>query len=381
MNRFEALSKRQQALLLATFSLLALIVLAVLAEGAVRVRQWIKHDRPIFRIERVYHTDPETHLRTPVPGRQIAGVKINSLGFRGPEIANPKPPGTIRLAFLGGSTTFSAEVSGDEATWPHLVTEALKERWPDRRFDYLNAGVSGYSVARSKRNLELRVKRLDPDIIVIYHATNDLSWNSYQEARAQGIIEERADHALSWPAKYSVLWYLAEKNLTVLRLKAQATDQKNKLQVDLEKLAQPFERELMDLVRAAQEVAAVVALVTFSTHLRPEQDPEYRLKAAETSLYYMPYMTTESLMASFAAYNRVIRKVAEDLDAVLIGGENSIPGDAVHFVDSVHFTDLGSRAMADRVVNGLIAGDHLSALILTRGGPSSDVATEHSKTE
>ena len=56
-----------------------------------------------------------------------------------------KPPGTYRIAFLGGSTTYCAEVSGDDKTWPYLVVEALKAGYPDRRFDYVNVGVPGYT--------------------------------------------------------------------------------------------------------------------------------------------------------------------------------------------------------------------------------------------
>lgn len=341
---------------------LVVAILLVLAEGGIRVRQWIKHDRSVFRIESLYHIDPATGLRTPVPGTKTSRISIDSLGFRGPGIANPKPPGTIRIAFLGGSTTFNAVASSDETTWPHRVIEALRKKWPDQNFDYINGGVPGYAVGHSRRNLELRVKQHDPEVIVIYHASNDLSGNSFEEARALGIVDVRADRALSWPAQYSLLWYLVEKNLTILRIQSDAADESNKLPVNLESLTEPFERDLTELVIEARKIAKVVALVTFSTHLRPEQDTEYRLKAAESSLYYMPYMTPQALIDSFAAYNQVIRSVARRFGVILIDKENEIPGDRDHFVDSVHFTDAGNAVMAKRVVGGLVTGGLPTAL-------------------
>jgi lysophospholipase L1-like esterase len=65
-------------------------------------------------------------------------------------------------------------------------------------------------------------------------------------------------------------------------------------------------------------------------------------------------MTPDQLVAAFDAYNAVIRALARTSGAFLIDGETDIPGDESHFVDSIHFTDRGSRRMADRVYRGLI---------------------------
>src|SRR4051794_17475153 len=52
-----------------------------------------------------FYRDPQTGLRLPVPQSTQGKIRVNSLGFRSPEIPVPKPPGTVRLAFLGSSTT------------------------------------------------------------------------------------------------------------------------------------------------------------------------------------------------------------------------------------------------------------------------------------
>ncbi len=59
----------------------------------------------------------------------------------------------------------------------------------------------------------------------------------------------------------------------------------------------------------------------------------------------MPYFTPDDLLRHFAAYNAAIRNVANETGVLLIEGESEIPGDDQHFVDSVHFTDLGSEMM------------------------------------
>lgn len=349
-------------LTLATVVLVACIVMALLAEAGVRVRQWLKHG-DLRGIEDTYMTDPVTSLRIPIPNSATGPIRINSLGFRSPEIPLPKPKATVRIAFLGASTTYCAEVSSNEATWPHLVVEAIRRRWPERSVDYVNAAVPGYTVETSLHNLERRVKRLAPDVIVIYHATNDLSGNSYDLAVADGLVEGKTEEGMSLLSRYSTLAYLVEKNLMVLARQHEADDETEKLRFRPEEIARPFRRDLLELVRESRKVAPLVYLVTFSPRIRPEQSDEDRKKAAITSLYYMPYMTVDGILAGFEAYNRAIREIADATGAELIGGETMIPGDGAHYVDSVHFTDRGSRAMAERVGGAILASKALGRLM------------------
>ena len=91
--------------------------------------------------------------------------------------------------------------------------------------------------------------------------------------------------------------------------------------------------------------------------------PQEQRAACVSSLYYMPYMSVEGLMAAFEEMNRVIVAAAERNGAILIGGEETIPGDAQHFYDSVHFTDAGCRLMADRVVAAFEASPAFQELV------------------
>jgi len=353
MNRILGLSRAQRGLLAAIVVALAFIAPFAMAEVGLRVRHRIKYGN-LWGIEETYKIDDASGLRIPVPGGSFGGIRINSLGFRGPELAVPKPPSTVRVAFLGSSTTYCAEVSNNENTWPHLVTEALKAESPDVNVDYVNAGVPGYGIAHSLRNLETRVGRLNPDIIVIYEGHNDLTSNSFDLAVKQGIASKRTEQTLSWPTKYSLFWYLVEKNLFISAVQKDAGEAKGKLTFEKSALTAPFHRELKELVEASKRVANRVVLVTFSTRIRRDQTAEQQTRAAVTSLYYMPYMSIEGLLEAYASYNEVVRQVAEETGAFLIADENVIPADAVHFADSVHFTDKGSHAMAERVVQGLL---------------------------
>ena len=352
---------RQHRLMLGAIVALTSCALFGAAELGLRVRQKIKFGS-LFRIEDTYTLDPKSGLRIPVPGGSFGGIRINSLGFRGPELKMPKSRSTLRVAFLGSSTTYCAEVSNNENTWPHLVTEALQAEWPGLSVDYINAGVPGYSVSSSLKNLEYRITPLEPDVIVIYEGHNDLTGNSFYLARKQGLVSIPPPQNITWPAKYSLLWYLVEKNLVIMSQQRTARRTAGTLSFDRERLARPFHRDLKDLVEVSKRTAPIIVLVTFSTQLREEQPPEQQSRAAASSLYYMPYMSVNGLIQGYAEYNDAVRQVASETGALLIDGENSIPGDAQHFADSVHFTDKGSHLMARRVARGLIQSPRLQEL-------------------
>ena len=224
----------------------ALAIALLVLEGAVRLRQWKKYGAASPTILELVE-DPSSGLMIPTPGMKRAGIAINRMGFRSPEIDDPKPPGTFRIAYLGGSATYCAEVSAQEITWPHIVTEQVRERYPDRLVDYVNAGVPGYSTTQSIKNLESRIAALDPDIIVIYHGTNDLSADTRQMAESLGIWQGRVENP-SRLGELSTLWFLLEKNWTIMKRQREAQSGRGRLEFEPRQLSVGFAERLTMLV-------------------------------------------------------------------------------------------------------------------------------------
>jgi len=364
--RLQQQPRWQRALRFAVRFVCATLVLALLCEGYYRVRPWIKTGlfwrRAFWGADQTYQTDPKTGLRVLIASSNFGPVHVNSFGFRSPEIPLEKPPGRLRLAFLGGSTTFCSEVSSDQMTWPYLVVAEIQKRFPDLDIDFINAGVPGYSTTGLKPYFEKRVARFHPDVIVIYEASNDLSGNSFTLAREQGVTKHTVDQSMGWFARHSLLVYLLEKNLQTLELQHDVQAQP-KVVLDQARLAAMYRRSLTALVEASKQVADLVVTVTFASRLRADQSPAELRTAAVTNLYYMPYMTPEAILEGFQHYNDVMRTVAAEEDTLLIGNEDSIPADAAHYKDSAHFTDAGSIAMAKRVADALLNSSRFSSLV------------------
>ncbi len=352
-NRFKRLPVARRRAVILGLCLVLLVVIFLAAEGFVRYRAWVKHGGASIRIEKTYKLDENTGLRILRTEYRSERLTINSFGFRSPEIDREKPADTYRIAFLGGSTTFNFEVSGNANTWPALVVSSLSTPGEIRQFDFINAGVPGYSLGRSRERFEQLVKSFRPDLVVIYHASNDLSGISRRAARKAGVLGNWGDQSLSWVSSWSLLAFLVEKSLQII-LRQHSISTGDKLKVDPDTLAEPFGRELRNLVRSVKSSGAKVALVAYATRLQRSMSvSERKAAAAFPLLYYMPYMTPNTLLDSFDAYNRVIRDVAKEENAVLIEAATAIPGDDRHFVDSVHLNDRGSAVMADIVSKSL----------------------------
>src|SRR5262245_59610472 len=199
-----------------------MLVLVELCEVGLRARQWVRYGSfsASVRDPMLVH-DPVADLLVPRPGYEIKGarlnVKINSLGFRGDELTREKPRGTVRIACLGASTTFCAEVSHNHRTWPHRLQEKLAEAYPGVRFEVINAAVGGYTATENVRNLTHRVLPLDPDLAIYYEANNEIVKDTRQLALDRGLIASGQTRSVANEiARYSLLFDLTYKNLAIL---------------------------------------------------------------------------------------------------------------------------------------------------------------------
>ncbi len=341
-----------------------LVVGLALLEAAARVRMHLRYGHTggeFYTSTR----DAKSGLKVPDPNQTAGAIHINSLGFRGRDLLEPKPTDVVRVAFLGGSTTFCTEASSDDATWPALLCRRLGERFEGVRFEPVNAALPALRADDSRRNLEHRVRPLDPDVVFVYHATNDISRDTRNLADAAGIFTGDGGKP-SWLAERSVAWDLIEKNVRVKARQHAASSEDGRLEFDPASLAEGFRDVLTRLVNEAGAAAPLVVVPTFSTRFRPSQPDDVKLEACNTALFYMPYMTVDRLLETFAAYNEIVRQVGRSTGALLIEGEDEIPGDGAHFTDSVHFTDLGCEAMVERLLPRLVTDERFLAIVASK---------------
>ena len=153
---------------------LAATALATVAGEAVLRR--LAPDRPPLYVPdaaALYRLRPGTtaryHYPWMAPGEEVE-VKVNSRGFRGPELPDRK---TGRRVVVYGDSFVEARSSRLEDTFPARLEAALRERRAVP-VEVVNAGVSGYGPDQVLARLDAELRELQPDLVVLgLYAGND----------------------------------------------------------------------------------------------------------------------------------------------------------------------------------------------------------------
>jgi len=151
-----------------------LVLLVLLSEVVLRF---------FFAVPPIWREPQIRHLRSPLlswvlpPGSRSytidAPVAVNSLGLRDNEFPAAKPAGEIRVLCLGDSFTFSLGVRFDDL-YVQQLERMLQKSYPDRPFQVINSGVSGYNTRQELIYLLAEGLALEPDLITVGFYWNDI---------------------------------------------------------------------------------------------------------------------------------------------------------------------------------------------------------------
>jgi lysophospholipase L1-like esterase len=171
---------------------LVVAVFFLLLEGALRLSGRIP-------TQALRSPDLETLDRIPglfEPGQQFVDrirpdlpypVRINTLGFRGREVAAAKAAGVWRVICVGDSYTFGHHVTDEEA-FPAVLDRLLSGMG---HAEAINAGANGFTIVDEARFLRSKGMKLAPDAVVLVFSQNDIA----DLARPQPMIEAMRSHA------------------------------------------------------------------------------------------------------------------------------------------------------------------------------------------
>ena len=300
-----------------------------------------------------------------------SGLVTNAYGWRGPDVPLNKPPGRVRVAFVGASTTLDAH--GDPFSYPEYVGRWLREwgraRHPSASFDVVNAGREGIlsnSIAAIVRD-ELTAVR--PDLVVYYEGANQFWPNDFARRPVVGLL--RVLNPATRLEAYSAVGVRLRELID--RPASGVEPHKPPIAVDWPadldeghpaigdpRLPVQLPRIVGDLDRMRGDLAAIDGTLMPSSFVWLV-DPGLVLDARrDASVYrelnerYWPFSYAH--MRRFVDFeNRVFRAYADarrlpfdDVDAVY-------PRDPRLFVDSVHMTAAGVKLKAWIVFQNVVA--------------------------
>lgn len=361
-TKIEAQTSRAEALVkksLTTLGAAVLIigVLALLLELGLRLYFTLKGDstnliRYVMTREQINGLDP---YAMPLPfveyGLSPDYRDHNALGYRGAEVAIPKPEGTYRIVALGGSTTYG--FTGSNVTYPSALQAVLRERLPDMQIEVVNAGVASYTSFNSLSTFAYRVLELEPDLIIIYDNANDIftrqvSPDCYRhldpylglDPRVRLAVERQPELSSSTLYRFisiSLGWQPDPSRLESFLIPIArdcipgGTPAENVVQ-------NPpiyFERNIRSMIGVARAHDIDVMLATWAFQ--------------ESSPLSYPWW-----VAAVEEHNDIIRALAEEYDTLFIDYRPLAPQDAASWTDYVHMSEVGSRHQAAAFADVLI---------------------------
>lgn len=293
---------------------------------------------------------------------------VNSRGYRGPEVALPKPPEVYRIVALGGSTTFGLFLDHWQLAYPHQLERILRSDYGYDQVEVVNAGVPQYSTWESAVNLLLRLPDLEPDMVIIYHGVNDvgarLSDPDYFDGlySAKGYWTDQND-----PLPPSSLLRFAMKRLGFdLRadytldakfrladgirgclLEASATDSYcrgyDMSASDALKANPPlyFERNMRNMIRLARGMNSEALLLTWAY-----SPLDFPIEGGGGMVY-------QYLQDGVGEHNAIVRKLAEEEDTLFYDLQASMPTALKFWVNGIHMKAAGAAEMARQVADYL----------------------------
>ena len=315
-----------------------------------------------------------------LPG--ITGKNVfttNNMGFRGDNLASPKPRGEFRIFLVGGSTAECLTVDDSQAINTVLQNELTRNIPAGITARVYNAGKSG---DRSYDHIAMIVHRLvhlEPDMIVVFAGFNDLN-ASMKNADYLHYRNNGYEGRLAAPTLAMMLvteFELGRRVHSVIRSLTGKTDRQVFEEIPVKtnyrekvkvRLSVPvsnetprtdlpaYRRNLTTIEGVTRAHGIRLIFMTQPSSWNSSIDPSIR------NWHWMTYRagTTyreDSMDAALTSVNNVTLEVSSARGIPVLDLAKSIPKSTEFFIDDVHFTAKGAQEI----------GSRLASLILGKG--------------
>jgi lysophospholipase L1-like esterase len=268
------------------------------------------------------------------------------MGFRGPEVATPKPPGVFRVVLLGGSTSLGSGVGDDETIDAHL-RRTLERASPDRRIEVVNFGVDGQDALCDLERLRTDGLRLDPDAVIVHDGINDVPAVRFPSlapaARERGFRPRLRRDAEARLREVGV-WRAVKRHSFLARVPGVVKDLLGR-SAPVEGPAEPAPGGLEAF---AATILAMADVVPASTVLLLSSPPSALSQDGHASPVTMGVVDAATTQRYRVALDERMRAVAAELAARGRRASyvpHDVPGE--EFVDDCHLTSQGNRRVAE----------------------------------
>ena len=298
-------------------------------------------------------------------GARLNGIKysvsINSMGFRGAELQQPKPSNGFRIWCIGGSTTFDIYAPSDEKTWCAQLASILQEKYPNRVVESINAGIPGEIIRGSMDDVEAHAQAVQPDVVILYHGPNDLQkiFSEQKMFTNRQIQRPGERHSQKQMEDGFSIGKVLMYDIALFRVVGRwlQTGQHMQLSFPAGSLhvqsQRTLERELSYAVDITRKVGATPIAVSHA--LRAEENAtgeKARLQVGEATMLLQ--VNPESTIQVYRTYNQILNRVAQQKNISYVDVRSEVPPDSMYWGDATHFLEPGSKITAQTIAQEII---------------------------
>ncbi|MFX0200817.1 MAG: SGNH/GDSL hydrolase family protein [Candidatus Hodarchaeota archaeon] len=296
------------------------------------------------------------------PGQYAEGKTVNKYGFIStPKISVVKPKDTIRIVFLGGSSTAGTGSNlKDDETWPWQTVMRLRQK-TSKSIDFINGALGGYSSFESYGRLWSKIRHFSPDIVVLYHGWNEM----YYFNLVNNIVSWRTLPDGSWSCErrrpiaiYNMHWSDSllrwSQLLTRVRLRLSravggevGTSKRKTLQTDFDRRGLDIWRTNLKLIRETCRVLGIKLFVAKQATLIVPELPANERKRCRYEFHGFDHV------AHVAAFRGIYRVIDEEIPADSIIDVTVLSGRSDYLYDHIHPTPKGAKEIASIVSEAL----------------------------
>jgi lysophospholipase L1-like esterase len=325
------------------------IVFLVTLEVCARVDDWVSYGASLvgpYDAEVLYTYDELG--KTGRPGAHYQKWKLNSHGFRGPDLQ----PGRTQILCIGASETFGL-YEGPDGEWPRHLERILNNGSQQPLFNVVNSAYPGMSLSTALRRLPVWISQVRPRVIVIYPSLAayisppPLSApparepkRPFFEPRIAPRLKTLLKDTLPQPLQDKIRSFETQRAAANIKVAERLPDQ------NIER----FRQDVQQVVSLAKSNGIEVVLVTHATLFGNEVQPEFRPMLRSWRKFY-PMLAEDGFLDMERRLNDVLREEAQREGALLVDAAHEMPTGYKAFVEFVHFTDEGAEALARLVAS------------------------------
>lgn len=264
-------------------------------------------------------------------------IHINSLGFRGKEVAREKG-NNYRIVALGESTTFGFTLSPEHLPWPEFLEQFLQQRLaPQRPVEVVNTGLPHHNLENNLYRLRTEILPLKPDMIISYHGWNGFRW-LYPSLppifeKHMPLFRKRPLHLLA-ECEFRLKMFVFKRRLAtkpVLQMPPVSRLTETKY-ADLY-------RELIDIART-NNIRLVIG--NYSMAVNTNSDPNV------IEFYREVFPSVYPAIKVNVMHSMLVKELCREHPEVILADTNpELDGQHSKFIDLVHFAPEGDRQLAE----------------------------------